>query len=288
MTDNDANSETERDGEGTPNAAPETSAVAGHESDHGNYRVALENFAGPLDLLLHLIKKEELDIHDIPISKILDQYMKYLEVMKELDLDDAGEFLVMAATLMVIKSRMLLPAEEVDLDEEIDPRYELVQQLLEYKRFKDSSQVLLDRAHDAARRVGRPESARPEPIKKEDRSIDEIGLFDLLQAFAKVLESIGLDAGKKTRNVQVDDKPVRHYVQTLSTRLQTDRSVLFSELMTKVNRPEAIGYFLALLLLLKQEVVACAQDGAFGDIRILYKGQSKQQEVEMDLADDFR
>jgi len=260
----------------------------GDGPDGASYRVALENFAGPLDLLLHLIKKEELDIHDIPISSILTQYMKYLDVIKELDLDDAGEFLVMAATLMVIKSRMLLPAEEIDLDEEIDPRYELVQQLLEYKRFKDSSQVLLDRAHDAARRVGRPESARPESIKKEDKSIDEVGLFDLLTAFAKVLESIGLDAGKKTRSVQVDDKPVRHYVQTLSTRLQSDRSVLFSELMTEVNRSEAIGYFLALLLLLKQEVVACAQDGGFGDIRILYKGQSRQQEVEIDLADDFR
>ena len=249
----------------------------GDGPDSASYRVALENFAGPLDLLLHLIKKEELDIHDIPISSILTQYMKYLDVIKELDLDDAGEFLVMAATLMVIKSRMLLPAEEIDLDEEIDPRYELVQQLLEYKRFKDSSQVLLDRAHDAARRVGRPESARPESIKKEDKSIDEVGLFDLLTAFAKVLESIGLDAGKKTRSVQVDDKPLPH-----------NRSVLFSELMTEVNRSEAIGYFLALLLLLKQEVVACAQDGGFGDIRILYKGQSRQQEVEIDLADDFR
>jgi segregation and condensation protein A len=92
-----------------------------------DYRVNLENFGGPLDLLLHLVRKEEVDIHDIPISKILDQYMKHLEAIHALDLDDAGDFLVMAATLMLIKSKMLLPTEDVDLEEEIDPRYELVQ-----------------------------------------------------------------------------------------------------------------------------------------------------------------
>jgi len=95
-----------------------------------DYKVKLENFAGPLDLLLFLVRKEEIDIHDIPISKVLEQYLGYLEILKELDLDDAGEFLVMAATLMVIKSKMLLPQEKIDLDQEIDPRFELVQQLL--------------------------------------------------------------------------------------------------------------------------------------------------------------
>jgi segregation and condensation protein A len=264
------------------------------ETDQGfaasgpDYRVQLKNFAGPLDLLLHLIKKEELDIHDIPIKPILDQYLTYLEVMRDLDLDDAGDFLVMAATLMVIKSRMLLPTEEVDLDEEIDPRYELVQQLLEYKRFKDSTRLLEERAAQAARRVGRPESARPEPMRREDRSLDEIGLFDLLEVFARLLESVGQDAGKKFRRVQVDDKPVRHYVQALSTRLERERSLLFSEIMAGGDRSVLIGYFLALLLLLKQEVVACAQDGEFGDIRILYRGGSPAQDVDMDLEDDFR
>ncbi|MAB88088.1 MAG: hypothetical protein CMJ90_01345 [Planctomycetes bacterium] len=254
----------------------------------GDYRVELDNFAGPLDLLLHLIKKEELDIHDIPISRILEQYMHYMGLMKELDLDDAGEFLVMAATLMVIKSKMLLPAEEIDLSEEIDPRYELVQQLLEYKRLKDSGTVLVDQAHKAARRVGRPDTARPEPIKHEDKSLEELGLFDLLEAFSKILESIGHGRSDKSRRVQVDDKPVRHYVDTLQARLSADRSFLLSELMAGHDRSEAIGYFLALLLLLKQEVAACAQDGQFGEIRVLWRGASEQQQVEMDLADDFR
>jgi len=194
----------------------------------------------------------------------------------------------MAATLMVIKSKMLLPAEEVDFDEEIDPRYELVQQLLEYKRLKDSGQVLLEQGKIAARRVGRPDSARPDPVVKEDRSLDDIGLYDLFLAFSKVLESIGATAGIKEQRVQVDDRPIRHYVQVLTTRLASERSVLFSDLMERDNRPELIGYFLALLLLLKQEIVACAQDVDFGDIRVLYRGATEHQELEMDLADDFR
>ena len=96
-------------------------------------------------------------------------------LMKDLDLDEAGEFLVMAATLMVIKSKMLLPSEEIDFAEEIDPRYELVQQLLEYKRLKDSGKILVDQAHTAALRVGRPDSARPEPLKQEDKALDDLG-----------------------------------------------------------------------------------------------------------------
>lgn len=253
------------------------------------YRVRLDHFAGPLDLLLHLIKKEEVDIHDIPIARICEQYQKYLGVIEDLDLEDAGEFLVMAATLMVIKSRMLLPAEDVDLAEEIDPRYELVQQLLEYKKLKDSSKVLLDRAERFSKMVGRPETARPEPVSREDRSLDEVGLFDLLEAFSKILESLGPDALRRERRVKVDDKPVRVFVEELRGRLRERRSILFSEIMSgPEGRREKIGYFLALLLLLKQEIVACAQDGGFGDIRILWRGESEQQVVEMDLADDFR
>lgn len=253
-----------------------------------DYRVQLEHFAGPLDLLLHLVKKEEVDIHDIPIARVCEQYQHYLELIRDLDLDEAGEFTVMAATLMVIKSRLLLPAEDVDLEEEIDPRFELVQQLLEYKRLKDSSKLLLDRADRFGRMVGRPESARPDPLAREDRSLEEVSLFDLLEAFARILESLGPDALRKERRVRIDDKPVRVYVKDLEERLTAQRSVLFSSLVgEKTSRPEAIGYFLALLLLLKQEIVSFAQDGAYGDIRIIYRGASDQQALAMDLADDF-
>lgn len=257
-------------------------------STERDYRVALEHFGGPLDLLLHLVRREEVDIHDIPIARILDQYMKHLEAIQALDLDEAGDFLVMAATLMVIKSRMLLPVEDVDLAEEIDPRYELVQQLLEYKKLKDSAQYLADRAERVGQRAGRPEAARPDAVVLPDRSLDDVGMFDLLSAFAKVLESIGADSGRKERRIEVSDRPVRAYVQDLGQKLKDRRSVLFSELFGGDRpRPELIGYFLAILLLLKQEVVSCAQDGEFGDIRIVYRGDLEARQVDLDLSEDF-
>ena len=235
------------------------------------YRIALERFAGPMDLLLHLVRKEEVDIHEISISRILEQYLAYLEVIRELDLDQAGDFLVMATTLMVIKSRTLLPTESVDLEEEIDPRYELVQQILEYKRFKDATEVLDHRGFLAARELGRPESARPEPLPMDERPLEELSVFDLLAAFAGVLESMGAHRGP--RKVSPDDHPVREYVQRLRSRLEDRGSVLFSDLVTECrNRQQVIGNFLALLLLLKLEVVVCAQDGTRGDIRIIYRG----------------
>jgi segregation and condensation protein A len=253
-----------------------------------DYRVNLENFGGPLDLLLHLVRKEEVDIHDIPISKILDQYMKHLEVIHALDLDDAGDFLVMAATLMLIKSKMLLPTEDVDLEEEIDPRYELVQQLLEYKKLKDSALFLADRAEQVAKRVARPETARPDPTLVPDRSLDDVGMFELLTAFARILESIGSDSGKRERRIEVDDRPVRSYLTELGTTLRERRTLLFSELFdASTPKPRLIGFFLAILLLLKQEVISCAQDGEFGDIRVVYRGENEAQQLELDLNEDF-
>ena len=162
------------------------------------YKVALENFAGPMDLLLYLIRKEEIDIYDIPIGRILDQYLEYLEVMRAIDLDDAGDFLVMASTLMVIKSKMLLPVEEVDLAEELDPRFELVQQLLEYKKIRELSHVLKERAEAQEKRVPRPDTARPDDRVEEDRTLDE--LVQIRPADAKALRRVhGFGPAKVSR-----------------------------------------------------------------------------------------
>jgi segregation and condensation protein A len=252
-----------------------------------DYRVELENFAGPLDLLLYLIRKEEIEIHDIPISRVLDQYLAYVKLIESLDLDEVGEFLVLAATLMVIKSKMLLPAEHVDLEQEIDPRYGLVQQLLEYKRFKDQCSDLERRARTFAKMAGRPDSARPEGPVKEDRSLDEVTLFDLLQLFGKLMDETA-GGGRRERTIKVDDTPVRVYATRLTERLKADSSILFSDLVKKeAPRQEKIGWFLALLLLLKNETAGCAQDGAFGDIRIFFRGEIAAGAEEAG-ADDFR
>ena len=121
-----------------------------------SYKINLDVFNGPMDLLLYLVSKEEVDIYDIPIARIIDQYMEYLDAMRACDMQVTGDFIVMASTLMLIKSRMLLPTEEVDLEEEIDPRDELIQQLLEYKKYKTLSRALGEKRRDQARRVGRP------------------------------------------------------------------------------------------------------------------------------------
>ncbi len=250
------------------------------------YRVQLENFAGPLDLLLWLIRKEELDIHDIPISRVLEQYLAYMKVIHELDLDDAGDFLVLAATLMVIKSKMLLPAEQVDLEQEIDPRYGLVQQLLEYKRLKDQCNELEQRAGSCAQMVGRPETARVEGPVEKDKSLDEVTLFDLLTTFGKLMEATGGDAPRE-RTIKIDDTPVRVYAQRLTDRIRSGSTVLFTELIqAEAPRQEKIGWFLALLLLLKNQVVGCAQDGSEGDIRIFWRGDAEPGAA--DVVDEFR
>lgn len=250
-----------------------------------DYRVELENFAGPLDLLLYLIRKEEIEIHDIPISRVLEQYLSYVKLIEDLDLDEVGEFLVLAATLMVIKSKMLLPAEHVDLEQEIDPRYGLVQQLLEYKRFKDQCSELERRAGTFSRMAGRPDSARPEGPVEKDRSLDEVTLFDLLKLFGKLMEETS-GGERHERTIKVDDTPVRVYATRLTDRLRADASILFSDLVKKdAPRQEKIGWFLALLLLLKNETAGCAQDGSFGDIRIFFRADVAAPE---EVADDFK
>ena len=163
------------------------------------YKVNLELFEGPLDLLLFLIRKNEVDIHDIPIFQLNQEYLEYLTMMEELDRNIAGEFLVMAAHLMLIKSRMLLPAPETGDDEQMgeeDPRAELVQRLLEYKQFKDAAEQFQDMEHQQRNvfgRLGASRSMAPEKKTEEevqDNSGLEVNLFDLLKAFQKILAEL--------------------------------------------------------------------------------------------------
>lgn len=253
------------------------------------YKIDLHNFAGPMDLLLYLIRKEEVDIYDIPISRILDQYMQYLELIKAVNLDEAGEFLVMASTLMVIKSKMLLPVEEVDLAEELDPRYELVQQLLEFKNNKTRARLLRDRELVQSQRTGRPETARPEPHIEEDSTLDDLQIWDLFQFFSKVMSETTINA-KHDRVIHGHVVPVREFAARIETRIHESGPVFLSELVgSSRERDELLGYFLAVLLLVKTQAVSLMQSGDFGDVRLMPKnlgGDGLDQELE--LADDFR
>lgn len=156
-----------------------------------NYKIKLDIFEGPLDLLLYLVKKDHLNICDIPIVKITEQYLEYIELMKLLDLNIAGEFLVMAATLINIKSKMLLPQEKIEEEEELDPRAELVRKLLEYQKFKELATELRSREGERQEVFVRP---KDKELEEQDTEVYfEASVFDLLSAFSKVLKEIPKD-----------------------------------------------------------------------------------------------
>jgi segregation and condensation protein A len=228
-------------------------------------RVQLEVFEGPLDLLLHLIKKNELSITDIPIATITEQYLATLELMQDLSLDVAGEFLVMAATLIHIKSRMLLPASE-DVEEEEeggDPRAELVRRLLEYQRFKDAAAQLERReilTRDVFVRSGAPAEETATP------SFREVSVFELLTALRRVLERLPKDS---VHEVTLDKITVREKMTLLLDTLRAQGQVVFDALFSDAKtRMEIVVTFLAMLELVKSRAIRIIQEELGGPIVI--------------------
>lgn len=231
------------------------------------YKVQLPVFEGPLDLLLYLIRKDELNICDIPISKIAEQYLEYLEVMKLLDLDIAGEFILMAATLMHIKSRMLLPAEpqEEEVTEEVDPREELVKKLLEYKKFKEAATDLKEMKIKRQDSFTRLQAARKNTFE-DDGTYFEASLFDLITAFGKALKEIPKDA---FHEVIKDEFTVSDKIHDILHILVKKPAIRFSEFFKNMkNKSEIVSIFLALLELVKLKEVALRQKTPFSEIEI--------------------
>lgn len=229
-----------------------------------NYKVTLEIFEGPLDLLLYLIKMEEVDIYKIPIIKITDQYLKYLEYFKMLDLDVAGEFLVMASTLMYIKSRMLLPPEErpPEEEEEEDPRLELIKQLIEYKKFKEAAQLLGTRAEEEGNIFARTQPGEI-PLEAGERKI-EANIFDLITAFSQVLSRA---KEEDLREIFEDNYTVTDKIKVLLDTFKNQAQVRFSELFEGMkSRTEIVVTFLAVLELIRLKKVLARQTEAFGDV----------------------
>jgi segregation and condensation protein A len=229
-------------------------------------QVQLEIFEGPLDLLLHLIKKNEVSITDIPIAAITEQYLATLEVMQSLNLDLAGEFLVMAATLIHIKSRMLLPAGDDTTEEDDDgedPQEELVRRLLEYQRFKDAAEQLGQReilARDVFIRSGTPLDDVPVP------NLREVSVFELLNALKRVLERLPKE---NIHEVTLDKITVREKMTFLLDTLRARSKVLFDALFAEVKtRMEVVVTFLAMLELVKARAIRIFQDELGGPIQI--------------------
>ena len=236
------------------------------------YKIRLDVFEGPLDLLLYLIKKEELDIYDIPITRITEQYLETLNLMELLDLDLAGEFLVMAATLMQIKSKMLLPPDPSgEAIEELDPRAELVRRLLEYKAFKEAADTLRDfegkRREFFTRYNVEPEiDAGDLPAGRQDSPFLEVSLFDLISAFAVVLKNL---PKSDFHEVMKDEFTVAEKVHEIFHRLVKEPLIYFSALFKSAkNKFEVITTFLAVLELIRLKEVKIQQHGHFGEIEI--------------------
>ncbi len=233
-----------------------------------DYKVQLEVFEGPLDLLLYLIKKDELDICDIPIERITAQYMQYLDMMRLLDLNIAGEFLVMAATLMMIKSRMLLPVEErPELEEEEDPRWDLVRQLVEYKKFKDAAQHLekleLIQENVFAREGEGGVELGPDP----GVSIHDVSIFDLISAFNDALKKVKTE---DLTEIFADRFTVAEKIDAISGLLKSGGRASLQELFRSMtHRYEMICTFLALLELIRLKQIRAVQSGHFSDIEII-------------------
>ena len=231
------------------------------------YPVRLRNFEGPLDLLLHLIKKNEVNIYDIPIALITQQYLEYLELMQELNLDVAGEFLVMAATLIHIKSRMLLPRPDpTQEDPEEDPREALVRRLLEHQKYKAAAELLHDRETVRSAQYMRPDERVADAAGDEYEPELEVDLFSLLSAFKGVLE-------RANRRPMVVLPPsqmsIEDRIKQLLGRLSETEACGFEDLFADVeHRSGLIVTFLALLEMIRLKLVRVFQSGSFGPIRV--------------------
>jgi segregation and condensation protein A len=233
-------------------------------------KVKLEVFEGPLDLLLYLVKKDEVDIYDISIERITSQYLEYLEAFEVLHIEIAGEFLVMAANLLYIKSRTLLPKDQQMPDEETeeeDPRWELIRQLIEYRKFKEAASHLRDQEELQAALFPRAVSLDPAhaPVLDETMMLGDVGIFDLINAFQKALKRLPVE--EKPGEIREETYTVTDRINHLMHRIDRGVSVRFEELFGEATtRNELVVTFLALLELIRMKQFRVRQEDQFGEI----------------------
>ena len=237
------------------------------ESVLEDYPIRLLNFEGPLDLLLHLIKKHELNIYDIPITLVTQQYLEYLDLMQEMNLEVAGEFLVMAATLIHIKSRTLLPRPDPTQDDpEEDPREALVRRLLEHQRFKAAAELLHEKEIQRSAMWHRPDGRVAEVVGEAPEPEVEVDLYSLMAAFRQVLERA---RARPKVILPAEQMPIETRIEQLLARLSETDACGFEDLFADVQtRAGMIVTFLALLEMIRLKVIRVFQGGSFGEIRV--------------------
>ena len=229
------------------------------------YKVSLDMFSGPLDLLLYLIKEAEVEITEVPVATIADQYLEYIGMADSLNINLAAEFLVMAATLMEIKSRTLLPTEEVSLDEVEDPGFELVKQLMEYRRFKELAGRLQEKGEERSRKFARLARFKPQD-SDEEKPLEEVSLWDLVDAFSRLMKET---LGSGEYRVEYTEVSVKEMMEEIMTRLRSVAVVAFAGLFAGIrDRIRMVALFLALLELVRLKRVSAEQSARFGEIQI--------------------
>ena len=237
-----------------------------------DYRVKLDTFSGPMDLLLYLVRRNEVDIVRLPIARITNQFLEFLDLLQLLDLDLIGDFVVLASSLIEIKSRQVLPRAEEETAEELlladDPCGDLIQQLLEYKRYKDAALALEQQAAEWQERYPRLSDERPTVGKDPSvDSIKEVELWDLVSALARVIQKKVVES---TSSIRYDETPISVYIDRIGARVREAEKVSFSEFFEGSNlRSKIVGIFLAVLELLRHHGFRAEQPFEYGEIYIL-------------------
>ena len=240
-----------------------------------DFRVELDIFRGPLDLLLYLVRKHEVEIVDIPISLITEQYLEYLSILQELNVDAVGDFLALAATLMEIKSQQVLPRSgEIEAEIE-DPREELVRRLLEYKRFRDAASILEERSRQW--QLQYPRLVSDLPARERDLAgepIQEVELWDLVSALARILRNTELS---RPSSIIYDETPIHVYMTRILQRLHDQGRLAFSAFFERgIHKSTMVGVFLAVLELIRHQQVGAEQNRLFGEIWLVARTDSSE------------
>jgi segregation and condensation protein A len=242
-----------------------------------DFRVDLDIFRGPMDLLLYLVRKHEVEIVDIPIAEITEQYLGYLSVLEQLDFGAVGDFLAMASTLIEIKSREVLPRnDEVDEDLE-DPREELVRRLLEYKKFRDAANILEERSRQWQQRFTRLSNDLPSLERNlAEEPIHEVELWDLVSAFGRVIRD---SVSVRPSNIVYDETPIHVYMSRIHERLRSRGHLAFTELFQDgMHKSSLVGIFLAVLELVRHAQVRVDQNNLFGEIWLLLRDDAESMD----------
>jgi segregation and condensation protein A len=250
-----------------------------------DFRVELEIFRGPLDLLLYLVRKHEVEIVELPIAPIADQFLEYLAVLEQIDVNAAGDFLEMASTLVEIKSRMVLPRGGEVEDELSDPRQELVRRLLEYKKFKDAASMLEERGRAWQERFPRlADDLPPRERNLAEQGIQEVELWDLVSALGRILRDI---EATRPSNIVYDETPIHVYMEQIKAQLQEHDRLAFRDLFRpNLHKSAVIGIFLAILELVRHHHVRAEQHELFGEL-LLFPGAQRSAQLDVKSVDVY-